>query len=152
MIKTPNNNGALVIITGILWVVITVMTWVGLWFEGLLVGFVMILLYLIAGSKSKGKISTTFLIYPIGIWFVLWMVSFYLVQYYSKMFRGMAPTFTVLGFHPSFAWVFIAWIGSILTLSLGFYLNRDKWLSAKDWEEYQAKIQQMNKDTSKEVK
>ncbi|MDK2867291.1 MAG: hypothetical protein PWP51_525 [Clostridiales bacterium] len=149
MNESSNNNGVLVVITGILWVVVTLMAWFGYWFQGIFVSFVMMLLYLIAGAKLHGKLDKTFLIYPIFSWFVLWMVSFWLVGHYSDMFRGNAPTFTILGFHPSFAWVFIAWVGSVLTLTLGFYLLRDKWLPQEDWDAYQAKIQQLNSERNK---
>ena len=49
----------------------------------------------------------------------------------------MMPAFTVLGLHPSFAPVLLLyWIGGLLTLSLGFYLLQDEWLSQEDWEEF----------------
>ncbi|SMC48929.1 hypothetical protein [Papillibacter cinnamivorans] len=152
MTGSSNKNGIFVVVTGILWVAVTLMAWYGYWYQGIFVSLVMMLLYLITGARLNGKLDKSFMVYPILSWFVLWVVSFGLVGYYSSMFRGSAPTFTLLGFHPSFAWVFIAWVGSVLTLSLGFYINRDKWLSRKDWEEYQAKIKRMNQELSKGVK
>ncbi|MPN00061.1 hypothetical protein SDC9_147255 [bioreactor metagenome] len=128
------------------------MSWFGYWYEGIFVSFVMMLLYMIAGAGLRGRLDKTFLLYPILTWFVLWVVSFGLVGYYSSMFRGSAPSFTILGFHPSFAWVFIAWVGSVLTLAVGFYVNRDKWLSQKDWEAYQETIKGLNQQLSKEGK
>lgn len=152
MTEFSNKNGALMGITGILWGVVTIMAWYGYWYQGIFVSFIMMLLYLVAGAKLHGKLDKAFLLYPILAWFVLWVVSFWLVGHYSAMFRGQAPTFTILGFHPSFAWLFIAWVGSVLTLAVGFYVNKDKWLSQKDWEDYQAKIKRMNQDLSKEGK
>lgn len=149
MIESSNKNDILIVTTGILWGVVIIMAWMGYWYQGIFVSFVMMLLYLIAGAKRHGKLEKSFMLYPILTWFVLWMVSFRLVGYYSTLFRNNAPTFTIMGFHPSFAWLFIAWVGSVLTLSVGFYYNRDKWLSQKDWETYQAKIKLMNQELDK---
>ncbi|GAB6107381.1 hypothetical protein [Fusibacter bizertensis] len=149
MNESSNNNSAIIIITGALWGVITLMAWYGYWFQGIFISFIMMLLYLVAGAKHHGKLDKKFLVFPIFTWFVLWMISFWLVGYYSDMFRDGVPTFTLLGFHPSFAWLFIAWVGSVLTLALGFYLLRDKWLSEEDWKAYQEKIKQLNQDLKK---
>jgi len=149
MIESSNNNGTLIKITGILWGVITMMAWYGYWYQGIFISFVMMLLYLVAGAKHQGKLDKTFMLFPILSWFVLWMISFKLVGDYSTLFRNVAPTFTILGFHPSFAWLFIAWVGSVLTLSLGFYVNKDRWLSKNDWEAYQKKIVQLNQELEK---
>ncbi len=43
---------------------------------------------------------------------VLWIASFILSGYFGDLFAGATPTFTILGFHPSFApTIFLYWIG-----------------------------------------
>jgi hypothetical protein len=100
-------------------------------------GVVLMFLHLILGAAKGGKISKKLFFYPLGIWGILWIASFILSKYYSDLFAGAVPSFTILGFHPSFAFtVLFYWIGGMLTLSLGFVLRKDEWLSEKDWKDF----------------
>lgn len=84
------------------------------------------------------------------VWAILWVLSFILSDYHGKLFTGTMPSFTILGFHPSFAWTVITyWIGGVLTLTLGFVLYKDLWLSDEDWNNFIKKIGQI--DGKKEV-
>jgi hypothetical protein len=61
------------------------------------------------------------------------------------MFEGIMPTFTILGFHPSFSWTIILyWIGGVLTLTLGFVKLKDEWLSEQDWEEFKKNVKKID--------
>jgi len=127
-------------ITAVLWAVITAMAWVGLWYYGIFVSFVMMLAYLMVGGAKNGKLGSRFLIYPILSWFVVWMICFALAGYFAARFNEIAPTFTILGFHPSFSWIFIAWVMSVATLALGFFVNRDYWLTEDEWNAFKARV------------
>jgi len=139
-LRTP-----IIIAIAILWAAITVLGWYGMYMPGLYLGVVLMMLHLVLGVSIKNKVSKKFLIYSIIPWAVIWVVSFYLSDKYSAMFQGMMPTFTILGFHPSFSWTIILyWIGGVLTLTLGFVLLKDEWLSEKDWEEFKEKVHEID--------
>ena len=141
-----NKRTALVIIIGLLWVIITVLGWKNQFMPGLYLSVVLMLLHMMLGSASKGRLDARFLLYPLGIWAVLWVVSFGLSKYFSDAFMGGMPDFTILGFHPSFAFTILTyWLGGVATLSLGFILLKDTWLSAKDWDEFKKTIAELQK-------
>ena len=136
------------ILIAVLWVVIIYLGTVGHFVIGMCLGVVLMFLHMMLGIAKNGKVSRKFLIYPMVIWAILWLASFILSGYYSDLFAGVMPSFTVFGLHPSFApTVFLYWIGGQLTLNLGFYLFQDEWLSEKDWEDFCDKVKGM-----KEVK
>lgn len=135
-----NKDGFMIFLT-LIWVAITVCGWTGKWFIGLNLSVLLMLGYMMIGSAKKGKLSKKLLFYPLISWAVVWCIGFYYSQHYALMFNGVAPTFTILGFHPSFAFTILTyWIGGVLTLTLGFYYLSDEWLSQKDWDEFKAKI------------
>lgn len=141
--KTP-----LAVLIAILWIACIVTGTLGHFVVGMCLGVVLMLLHMLLGVAKGGVVSRKFLIYPIMIWAVLWIVGFILSGYYGNLFAGVMPTFTVFGLHPSFApTIFLYWIGGQLTLNLGFYLLRDEWLSQKDWDDFCEKVHQL-----KEVK
>lgn len=97
------------------------------------------------GAAQNGKISMKLLMYPLGSWFVLWAGGFFIAKYYSDLFLNKAPDFTILGFHPSFAMIILAyWIGGVLTLTLGLIKHSDQWLSDESWDVFLAKMKQLN--------
>lgn len=99
---------------------------------------------------NQGVLNKKFFTYPLMVWAILWVLSFILSDYHGKLFTGTMPSFTILGFHPSFAWTVITyWIGGVLTLTLGFVLYKDLWLSDEDWNNFIKKIGQI--DGKKEV-
>jgi hypothetical protein len=129
---------AVVVLIAASWLGCMVLGWKNYFVPAMCLGVVLMFLHLILGAAKGGVISKKLLIYPFGVWAVLWISSFILSKYFSDLFAGVMPGFTMLGFHPSFAFtVFFYWIGGMLTLSLGFVLNKDEWLSEKDWKDFQ---------------
>ncbi len=140
--KTP-----IIVLIAVLWIACIVTGTMGHFVVGMCLGVVLMFLHMLLGVAKDGKVSKKFLVYPILIWAVLWLVSFILSGHYGSLFAGAAPTFTVLGFHPSFApTIFLYWIGGQLTLNLGFYLLQDEWLSQKDWEDFCKKVHAMKEE------
>lgn len=139
---SEKNVTTIIIITTALWAVINVLGWFDYAMAGMYLGVVLMLLYMILGIAKNGVVSKKFLFYPLMIWAITWITSFYLADYYALKFAGTMPSFTVLGFHPSFAATIIPyWIGGMLTLTLGFIVYRDEWLSKEDWDKFLDRIQ-----------
>lgn len=137
-----NKKTGMIVLIGILWIVITVLGWKEQYMAGMYLGIVLMLLHMMLGTAKGGKLSSKMIIYPFLIWALLWIVSFTLSKYYADIFAQMTPSFNILGLHPSFAWTILTyWIGGILTLTIGFILLKDEWLSEKDWQEFKEKIQ-----------
>lgn len=136
-----NKKTGIIILIGILWIVITILGWKGQHLAGMYLGVILILLHLILGAAKKGVLSLKIVVYPLLTFCVLWCVSFYLSEYYANIFLGRMPEFTVLGFHPSFGWTVLAyWLGGLATLTIGFIVFKNEWLSEKDWNEFKEKI------------
>jgi hypothetical protein len=120
-----------------LWIACIVLGTTGHFVIAMCLGVPLMFLHLLLGAAKNGVVSKKFLIYPLIIWAVLWIVSFILSGYFGDLFAGVMPSFTVMGLHPSFApTIFLYWIGGQLTLNLGYYLYQDEWLSERDWEDF----------------
>ncbi len=144
---SEKNITTIIIITTIIWAVINVLGWLGNAMLGMYLGVVLMLLYMILGIARNGVVSKKFLLYPLLIWAITWIVSFYLADFYALKFAGVVPSFTVLGFHPSFAsTVILYWIGGMLTLTLGFMIYRDEWLAKEDWDSFLKKIETIKEE------
>lgn len=131
-LKTP-----IFILIAALWLACIILGTTGHFVAGMVVSVPLMLLHFILGVAKNGVVSKKFLVYPLGIWTVAYIIGFTLCGYYADTFAGVMPSFTVFGLHPSFAPVIlIYWIGGLLTLSLGFYMFQDEWLSQKDWDEF----------------
>jgi len=129
----------------VLWLVITYLGWIGSWLTAMFLGIGLMLLHMVLGSMRKGRLAGRFFLYPLLLWAALWGIGFYLSYIHALMFKGIMPSFTILGFHPSFAWTVLTyWIGGMLTLGLGFVVCKDAWLSAEDWSEFKKKIEILN--------
>lgn len=147
-VNIKNNQTTIWIIIAVLWIVCIVAGTTGHFVFGMCAGVPLMLLHMLLGVAKGGVVSKKFLIYPLAIWAVLWLISFILSGYFGNLFAGVMPTFTVLGVHPSFApTIFLYWIGGQLTLNLGYYLLQDEWLSQEDWDSFCNKVKDM-----KEVK
>ena len=130
--KTP-----IMILIAVLWLACITAGTMGHFVIGMCLGVILMLLHMMLGVAKKGIVSKKFFFYPLLIWTVLWLVGFALSGYYATLFDGIMPTFTVFGFHPSFApTIFLYWIGGQLTLNLGFYLFQDEWLTKAEWEDF----------------
>ena len=56
---------------------------------------------------------------------------------FARAFADAYPSFTVLGFHPSFAAIILLfWLLPTLLMGFGFEWVKDRWLSSGQWEEY----------------
>lgn len=134
-------NTFLVVLTALCWVAVTVLGWAGLGFVGMFVGLGLLAIYLVQGLARRGRVSWRLLAFPVLPWALLWSASFALSRYHADVFHGERPTFTLLGFHPSFAWTVLTyWIGGVLTLTVGFVLRRDEWLSEADWQAFREQV------------
>ncbi len=132
-----NKETPIWVLIAILWVVIIFLGTKGHFVIGMCLGVLLMFLHMLLGVAKNGVVSKKFLFYPMIIWAVLWLVSFILSGYWGTMFDGVMPSFTILGFHPSFApTVFLYWLGGQLTLNLGLYLLPDEWLSDAEWKEF----------------
>jgi hypothetical protein len=135
------KKNLLVICIALLWLGCMYLGWENNFVLGMCLGVVLMLLHLVLGAAKGGVISKKLLVYPFGVWAVLWIASFICSKYYSDLFTGAIPSFTIFGFHPSFAFtVFFYWIGGMLTLSLGFVLHKDEWLSEKEWKDFITRV------------
>jgi hypothetical protein len=129
------------VLLALLWAVITILGATGHYLAGMLFGVVLMLIYMMLGASKNGKLNKDLFIYPLLAWAVLWILSFILSDYYSAMFAGKKPDFTILGLHPSFAWTVLTyWIGGMVTLGYGFRKRADCWLSDEDWKAFKEKI------------
>lgn len=100
------------------------------------VGF-MVLGHILVGVRSNEVISKKFLTYPVLAWFVLYNVSMIGSVYYHLHFLDNAPTFYIMGQHPShFFMLMLYWIGGILTISVGFVLRSKEWCSDESWNNF----------------
>lgn len=125
------------VLIAILWIFCIVMGTIGHFVVAMVAGVPLMFLHMMLGIAKGGIVSKKFMVYPMLIWAVLWIVSFILSGYYATAFAGVMPSFTVLGLHPSFApTIFLYWIGGQLTLNLGFHLFQDEWLSEKEWNDF----------------
>ena len=139
------KNATLIwVMIAVLWIACIVLGTIGQFVIAMCLGVVLMFLHMMLGMAKGGVVSKKFLIYPMVIWAVLWLVSFVLSGHFATEFAGVMPSFTVLGLHPSFApTIFLYWIGGQLTLNLGFYLLQDEWLSQKEWDEFCAKAKEI---------
>lgn len=139
-----NSKTTILLLIAALWIACIVLGTIGHFVIAMCLGVVLMFLHLLLGTAKNGMVSKKFLLYPLAIWAVLWIVSFTLSGYFGSMFAGVMPTFTVLGLHPSFApTIFLYWIGGQLTLNLGHYLYQDEWLSEEDWDNFCNKVKGM---------
>lgn len=139
-----NKKTAIVVLTTIIWIVITILGWYNYYLISMILGIVLMLLYMMLGAAKQGKLSNKFFSCCLVPWAIIWAMSFFLADYYAGIFAGITPSFTVLGFHPSFATtVFGYWIGGMLTLTAMYMKFKDEWLSEKDWEDFTKKIEKI---------
>ncbi|MDY0257638.1 hypothetical protein [Gudongella oleilytica] len=131
----------IVVLIALLWGTISILGWNNMYMPGLYLGVLLMLLHMVLGVSAKQKLSLKFLVYPLLPWAAIWALSFYLSDMYANAFAGVMPSFSILGFHPSFSWtVILYWVGGMLTLTWGFIMNKDEWLSSDDWDEFKKKV------------
>ena len=129
----------------VLWVAITLCGWFGKWYVGLYLSVLLMLLHMMLGAAQKGILSKKLLMYPLLTWGLVWGVGFYMAKLNSDAFMNIPPSYTILGFHPSFAWIILCyWIGGVLTLTLGLVKYKDLWLSDTDWDDFIKTVKHLN--------
>ncbi len=135
---TPQFRSTLLIALGaVLWIATTALAWTGHWYAGLFALLALMATYAVLGIAHNGSISARLLAFPLLSWLAIWAATFALAQHYAERFAGGPPEFTILGFHPSFGWIVIAyWLVGTLVMAFGFYWRRDTWLSEKKWQEF----------------
>lgn len=140
MLSEPLNT-ALVIATALAWATLTALGLLGFGFSAMFVGLALLSIYAVQGLAHHSRVSRRAIVYPVVPWVAIWAAGFALSRYHADAFAGQRPDFTVLGLHPSFAWTVLAyWIGGVLTLSVGFVLRRDDWLSESDWRRFRRQV------------
>jgi hypothetical protein len=139
-----SKKTAIIVITTAIWLIITFLGWNNVYLVSMYLGVVLMLLYMMLGVAKQGKISKKLLFISFIPWAIIWAVSFYLADYYAALFAGAMPSFTVLGFHPSFAATVVGyWFGGMLTLTIMSYMFKDEWLSENDWNSFLEKIEEI---------
>jgi len=129
----------------VLWVAITLCGWFGKWYVGLFLSVLLMLLHMMLGAAQKGILSKKLLMYPLLTWALVWGGGFYMAKLNSDAFMNIPPSYTILGFHPSFAWIILCyWIGGVLTLTLGLVKYKDLWLSDTDWDDFIKTVKHLN--------
>ena len=142
-----NNSTAIWIAIAVLWIACVVLGTMGHFVIAMVLGVFLMLLHMMLGTAKNGVVSKSFFTYPLLIWTILWIASFILSGYFGSKFADTAPTFTFLGFHPSFApTVFLYWIGGQLTLNLGLFIKQDEWLSEKEWDDFCEKAKALREE------
>jgi hypothetical protein len=140
------NRTAMIVLIAILWLACMFLGWKDLFIPAMCLGVLLMLLHMLLGTAKDGVVSKKFFVYPLGIWAILWIASFICSKYFSDLFAGVIPSFTIMGFHPSFAFtVWFYWIGGMLTLSLGLVLYIDEWLSEKEWQDFISRVHKEGK-------
>jgi len=101
--------------------------------------------YPILGTRAAGEVDNKLLFYPIVLWAIAQFICIIGMNYYEALFRGVKPSFTILGMHPSYAFVAIFfWLLSVATWSVGIYVMRKNWLSQERWDSFLKKINDLN--------
>ncbi|MEJ2384649.1 MAG: hypothetical protein P8Y54_09645 [Xanthomonadales bacterium] len=136
----------LVIASGLLWLIMVALAGTGHWLAGLYVLLLLLLVYGILGTSHKGRFDVRLVVFPTGIWLLCWAAAFTLGEYFARAFDGAAPTFTILGFHPSFAAIIaLFWVLPTLLMGFGFEAVKDRWLSQERWDEF---VRTLHEDAS----
>lgn len=139
-----SKKTAIIVITTALWLIITFLGWNNVYLVSMYLGVVLMLLYMMLGVAKQGVLSKKLFFICLIPWAIVWAVSFYLADYYAALFAGAMPSFTVLGFHPSFAATVVGyWFGGMLTLTIMYYMFKDEWLSQNDWNSFLEKIEEI---------
>lgn len=139
--QIKGKENALMAIMAVLWLAVMVLGWTNHYLVGMIVAVFLMLTHMLMGVAKNGKVSSKFLVYPLIIWTILWIASFCLSDYYAALFAGKMPTFNVAGFHPSFApTFFMYYLGGMATLTVGFAVFQNEWLSDQDWENFLERV------------
>ncbi len=144
-----NKETSLILMSTVLWVGVMLSGWYGQWYAGMFQGLLIMFIYMMMGSAKNGVVSKKLLGYPLLSWLILWSAGFYFTQKYALQFQDKVADFTILGFHPSFAFiVFFYWVGGVLTLTIGLNLFKNEWLSQEEWNAFKTKVKQIDAENA----
>jgi FtsH-binding integral membrane protein len=137
----------LVLLLPVFWVLIIVMVYMeqGLYamYVSIAIGAVSVILGLSEGEEMNKKLFVNLFI---G-WIVVMGVSVTGMIYYYLKFGNEAPTFTLLGMHPSGFFLIVGyWLANFLYLSLTLYRLKDIWLPQERWEAFEAYAKTLQKE------
>lgn len=142
---TEKKKSALMVASAVLWLVIMILGVTGNGSVGLYFTVLLTACYGVFGASLNDTLNKKLLVYPIAVWMVMMIVCIWGMNYYYYLFQGTTPTFTILGFHPSYAFVVLLfWIGAVIAWSVGLYASRKDWLSDKAWEDFLKKIERID--------
>lgn len=142
----------LVVASGVLWLLMVALAAAGHWLAGLYALLFLLLVYGLLGTSHKGRFDLRLVVFPTLVWLLCWAAAFGLGEYFARAFEGQAPTFTVLGFHPSFfAIIALFWIVPTLLMGFGFEAVRDRWLSQERWDDFVRRIHEEAADETGEA-
>ena len=137
----------LVVLSALLWLAMVGLAAAGHWLAGLYVLLALLLVYGVLGSSHKGRFDLKLVAFPTGLWIAMWAGAFWLGEYFAQAFAGTQPSFTVLGFHPSFAAIILLfWLLPTLLMGFGFEWVKDRWLSAERWDDYLEAVKEAGAD------
>jgi hypothetical protein len=140
---------ALVVISGVLWLLMVGLAATGEWFTALFVLLGLLLVYGVLGSSHKGRFDLRLVAFPSLVWILMWGAAFWLGNHYAEAFAGRSPDFTIFGFHPSFAAIIVLfWIVPTLLMGFGFEAIKDRWLSQKRWDEFLQRVHESEEEGS----
>jgi hypothetical protein len=135
----------LMIIIGLLWLAIMVAGVTGNGLAGLYFAVALTTAHGIYGASQNRKIDKALLFYPVILYAILEVIYILGMGYYEKIFRGVKPDFTVLGFHPSYFFLILFfWLGGVVTWAAGLYALRKRWLADEVWEMFKKKIMEID--------
>lgn len=137
------------ILIGLLWLAVWVLAIMDKFIIAFMLSIILMLLHLIIGSAHNEVIKKKYLLYPLIAWAVVWAIGFYLA-YYNNLHETQN---LFLGFNSSFGpVVYFYWIGGVLTLTLGYYFNKNAWLNDEEWEEFVEKTKRIKQAKEGDLK
>lgn len=135
-------SDCIMVFEALAWIGTCIACMCGLAWEWIFVVGFMVLGHILNGVHHNGVINKKLLAYPIIPWFILYMVSMIGSVYYHLHFLDEIPTFYIMGQHPShFFMLMFYWIGGILTISVGFVVNKEAWCSMESWNDFKKLIE-----------
>ncbi|SHJ89262.1 hypothetical protein SAMN02745751_03652 [Dethiosulfatibacter aminovorans DSM 17477] len=141
----------MVLMLPVFWVLIIIFVYNGIALYGMYLAIAIATVSIILGLSEGEKINNKLFITLCVGWVILMTVSVTGMIYYYNLFGNDAPSFTILGMHPSGFFLYIVyWLGNLLFLSLNLYRLKDIWLPEKKWDNFveYAKTIQVNQTKS----
>ncbi len=127
----------LIVISAVLWLLMVGLAGAGHWLAGLYTLLVLLLVYAVLGSSHRGRFDLRMVLFPTGVWLLSWAAAFALAEHFARAYGSGTPSFTVFGFHPSFAAIIVLfWLFPTLLMGFAFDRLSDRWLSQQQWDEF----------------